>query len=94
MYESILVTPGGTIHRTCEGPSPKPESDPGWEERKAKYSKGTYYFDEEAYDAYNDSPFASSEEAYGSVKDLDSSPLSPYSDHTQSYGDASESEDA
>ena len=79
----MTVTPEGSIIRVDGRGKDMPETDPGWEERKAKYSKGTYYFDEEAYDAYNDSPFASSEEAYGSVKDLDSSPLSPYSDHTQ-----------
>ena len=36
----MIVTPKGSIIRTVDGPSPKVETDPGWEARKAAREGG------------------------------------------------------
>ena len=38
LYNNFILTPGGTaiVATNPAAKSPKPESDPGWEERKAK----------------------------------------------------------
>ena len=42
IFQNMIVTPGGTIWRTCEGPSPKPEcrDGPDFWERKREYEIG------------------------------------------------------